>query len=132
MIIALARGETVKRAAALGGISERTLQRRMAEPQFRAQVLEARQVMVDRGVGLLADLGVEAGRTLHRLLKSKRPSVALGAARTILEMGPKWREAGELAQRWTDLEARFAEALAAGKLPETKAPSSSIAQGPAT
>jgi hypothetical protein len=116
MIAALARGETFTKAGALGGVCERTARRRMENPAFRAKVYEARQAMVDRSVGMLADQAVQAVRTLSRLMKSGQPSMEYAAAKAIMDLGPRVREASELAQRLADLEERI-EDLKPGRAP---------------
>jgi hypothetical protein len=60
--------------------------------------------MVGRSAGMLTAAGGEAIRTLLTLQKDSTPSVRLGAARTILEMGLKIRQMVDLEQRMAELE----------------------------
>ena len=102
--LALASGRTVREAAALAGLGERTATRRMSEPVFRRQIAELRTDMVQRALGRLADGMTEATDTLRELLTAKNESVRLSAARTILELGQKLREAVEVDERLRALE----------------------------
>jgi hypothetical protein len=54
----------------------------------------------------MADGMAAAAKTLRKLLKADADTVKLGAARSILELGNKLREAVELEQRLAALEAR--------------------------
>jgi hypothetical protein len=105
LIAALAAGATNEDAAAQAGVSVRTLQRRLAEPGFKQKVDQARSDLIFRAVGALADASSEAAQTLRDLLASDRPSVQLGAAKAILDLGIKVREHAELADRIEALEA---------------------------
>ena len=88
LIVALATGKTYREAAAAAHVSERTVERRMADQAFRAQVAEARGEMVDRAVGQASDSMADAITTLQTLMRSaESDSVKLRAARTILEFG---------------------------------------------
>ncbi len=108
LLLALASGETVREAARLAGIGERTATRRLADADFRRRVAELRGEMVSRAVGRLADGSTEAVAALRKLLDAGTPpAVRLGAARAILELGTKLRESVELEQRLADLERRI-------------------------
>jgi hypothetical protein len=106
LIVALASGATVHDASAAVGVAERTIYRRLEDAAFRRQVSDARSEMLMQAVGKLADASTNAVSTLGRLLDAESESVQLGAARSILELGTKLREATELDQRLRDLEAR--------------------------
>ena len=105
LIIALATGKTVRDAAASAHVAERTAWRRMQEPAFRQEVTNVRTMMISQAVGLLADAATDAVWTLRELLNSESDTVRLGAARAILEAGPRLRESDELASRIAALEA---------------------------
>lgn len=107
LVIALAAGETVRDAAKAAGISERTAFRRIQEQGFQQEVANTRTLMVSRAVGMLADAATNAVSTLRFLLGAESENVQLGAARAILEAGPRLREAEELAQRIAALEAHL-------------------------
>jgi len=104
LLLALAAGDTVRAAAKKAGISERTASRRLADPDFRRRLTEARADMVQRALGKLADASTEAADSLRKLLQAKKETVRLSAARTILELGNRLREAVEFEQRLSALE----------------------------
>jgi hypothetical protein len=101
---ALAAGRTLREAAEAVGVSERTATRRAAEPGFRRRVTELRAAMVQGALGRLSDAMAEAADTLRRLLRAKRESARLGAARAIYEIGCKLRETVDLEERIAALE----------------------------
>src|SRR5437879_5891418 len=108
LLVALAVGHTVREAAQLAGIAERTATRRTADAEFRRRVAELRGEMVSQALGRLADASVEAAETLRSLLGGNSESARLGAAKAILELGNKLRENVELEQRLTALEQQLA------------------------
>ena len=97
----------------MAGVSERTAARRWADPAFRRRVAELRQDMVGRCVGRMADGMAEAADTLRKLLTAETESVRLSAARAMLELGVRVRDAVELGERVAELE-RVAEVQAQG------------------
>ena len=115
LIVALASGTTREAA----GVGVATVYRRLEDPGFRRQVDEARAEMIARAVGQLADASAAAVHTLRTLLEfGYPPAVRLGAARSILEIGTKLREAEELERRIAALEAQqeaAAQQAAGGK-----------------
>jgi hypothetical protein len=69
--------------------------------------------MVSRTAGTLTAAATEAVRTLLELLKSSASdAVRLGAARAVLEMGMKVREAADLEERLAALEQQLGVAEA--------------------
>ncbi len=99
LLLALAAGQTVRDAARLSGVGERTATRRVADLDFRRRVAELRAEMIDRALGRMADGMADAAATLRRLLSAESESVRLGACRAMLELGVKLREGAELDQR---------------------------------
>src|SRR5262249_36316021 len=98
-------GATVEAAARAAGVSEATAFRRLREPAFRARLQGVRADMVQRTAGALTAAAAEAVRTLLALQgASEPPAVRLGAARAVLEIGLKLREAAELEARVAALE----------------------------
>jgi hypothetical protein len=65
----LARGLSVRRAAERAGISRRTAFRRLAEPHFRALVVEKRVALLNRSLGVLASAQTESFHFLKWLVK---------------------------------------------------------------
>ncbi len=108
LILALACGATVDAASRQCGISERTVYRRLRDAKFQRKIQSVRDDMIQRSAGQLTASALEAGKTLLALLANTTPpAVRLGAARAILEIGIRVREAAELAQRVADLESRI-------------------------
>ena len=109
LLAALAGGATVADAAGQASVSERTAWRRLNDAAFRARVDEARRQTVQAAIDALSATGTAAALTLRQLLlKEYPPAVRLGAARSILELTMRLREAHELEQRLAALEARLA------------------------
>lgn len=104
LILALSAGDTVTGAAAKAGTSERTAYRRLADEDFRRAVSEARGRLFDAALGKLAGIAAKAADTLDRLMDDEKANVALGAAKAVLELGPRLRELTELEERLTRLE----------------------------
>lgn len=107
LALALASGKTVRDAAAELGIGERTAARRLVDLAFRARVNELRGEMVSRALGRMADGMTEAADTLRGLLHAESEAVKLGAARSLLEIGVKLREAVELEAEVKELARRL-------------------------
>jgi hypothetical protein len=105
LLLALASGLSVPKAAATAGVSERTAYRRLRELAFRSRVAETRVEIVSATVGRLAALGSASADALEKLLKSKAEPVRLGAARTALEYMFKSNEQQTLARQLDDLRA---------------------------
>jgi hypothetical protein len=105
LILALAAGATAREAAERAGMGERTVYRRLMDAEFRRAVGEARARIFDSAVGRLTGLTDKATETLARLMESEKPSEALGAAKAVLELGPRLLKAAELEEqicRWED------------------------------
>ena len=101
----LACGASVDQAARQCGLSSRTIYRRLAEADFRRRLQALRGDMVSRTAGTLTAAASEAVRTLLELLRnSASDAVRLGAARAILEIGMKVRDAADLEERLAALE----------------------------
>jgi len=114
LIVALAAGQTIRDAAAAASLSERTVTRRLQEPAFRQEVANTRTLMLSRAVGMLADAAADAVMTLRSLLHAESDTARLGAARAILDAGPRLRESEELAARIEAIEAAVEMQLARG------------------
>jgi hypothetical protein len=117
LALALAGGQTLRDAAPAAGVSERTAARRMADPHFRRRVADLRGEMVRRSLGRMADGMSEAADVLRKLLAAESESVRLGAARSMLELGLKLRDAVDLAEQLADLRASVQEIKSAGAQP---------------
>jgi hypothetical protein len=107
LLLALACGATVESAARQAGISESTVYRRLVDDEFKQRLLAMRAEMVQRTACTLTAAGTEAVKALLGLLQPATPhSTRLGAARAVLELGVKLREAAELEARIAALEAK--------------------------
>ena len=104
LVTALAVGATIEQAAERAGVSPRTAHRRLAEPEFRARVDEARAELLGRALARLQATCTSAVTTLADLLTAESESVRLGAARSILDVALRWREQDELARRLDNVE----------------------------
>src|SRR5438067_1597841 len=97
LLLALACGATVENAARQCGVSESTVYRRLDTADFRRQLQALRADMVQRAAAILTAAAVEAVKTLVVLQGATTPpAVRLGAARAVLELGTKLREAADL------------------------------------
>jgi hypothetical protein len=104
IVTALAAGGNVASAARHAGVHERTVERRLKDPAFRARVDEARAEMVRAAVGRLAAVGTLAASRLQDLVdNAKSETVRLGAARAILEFMFRGAEVEVLAREVADL-----------------------------
>lgn len=105
LVAVLAGGATAQAAAKLTGVSPRTVFRRLADPTFRRRVTRARSELLDRALGHLTQGSIEASVTLRKLLRLKGDArIQLGAARTILELGAKLKDAADVEERLRRLE----------------------------
>lgn len=108
LLMALACGSTIDAAAHKSGLSKRTVYRRLDDSAFRKKLQSYRNDMVTRATGMLTAGSMEAVKTLLSLLGTGNAAVArLGAARSILEIGLKLRQATELEERMTVIEERL-------------------------
>jgi hypothetical protein len=112
LLLSLASGLTVAATARQCQVSTRTIYRRLADQSFRRRLQEVRGDMVRRAAGALTAAATKAVRTLVALQEpSVPPPVRLGAARAVLEIGARLREATELEERLAALEAQAESAM---------------------
>jgi hypothetical protein len=106
-ILALLSERTLERAAVRCGVSERTLRRWLAEDaEFQAEHQAARTATFQAGMSRVQALTGRAVDTLEDLLDVKdAPSVRLGAARTIAELGIHQHEADTILRKLGEIEA---------------------------
>jgi hypothetical protein len=116
--LALASGTTTAAAAVQTGVSRRTLERRLAEPEFRRLVADLRGQLVARALGRLADTMTRAADALAGLLDTPDDRVRLRAARAVLSLGTRLRDSVDLTERVHELEQELARAQAAQDVPE--------------
>jgi len=105
LIAALVGGATVREAAATAGMGERTAWRRLDDDAFRARLDEARRQTIAAALDVLTRASTAAAATLATLLRAEyAPSVRLGAARSILELGGRLRESQDMLVRLAAVE----------------------------
>jgi hypothetical protein len=110
LLVALACGATVEHAAHKAGLSERTAYRRLDAPAFVRRLEQLRAEMVQRTAGMLTGAGMGSVKVLVDIQAdvSVPAAVRRRSARDVLEMGLKFREAGEIERRLAAVEARLA------------------------
>jgi hypothetical protein len=87
LALALAQGKTRADAAAVAGVSERTVYTRLADSDFGRRVSDLRAELVNTSVGRLAAAAATAADTLAELLGAAAPpTVRLAAARAVLDL----------------------------------------------
>jgi hypothetical protein len=105
LLMAIACGATVEVAAHKAGLSERTVYRRLDDPDFRRLINRYRSDMVLRSSGMLTAAAMQAVKTMLGLMEPNNPaSVRLGASRAVLELGIRLREMHEVEERLAVLE----------------------------
>ncbi|WP_435272199.1 hypothetical protein [Streptomyces parvulus] len=104
-ILALARGATSEDAAREAGVSGRTVRRWAEDPDFQAQVRDARTEMLQYAVGQLAAGAIEAVTTLREALKDSDGRNRVQAAKTLLDATLALRESLDLEERIAAIEA---------------------------
>jgi hypothetical protein len=107
--LAIAAGSTIVEAAERAGISERTVRRRLDDPDYRMEISNLRSKLLDAAVGKLVAATTEAAATMRALLEADSEHVRLGAAKGILEFGLSLQEALETQTRITNLENLYVE-----------------------
>ena len=107
-ILALLSERTLGGAARRCGVNERTLRRWMSDDEdFKKQLAEARRAAFAQGMQRVHALTTAAVDTLAALLKSNMPpSVRLGAARTIAELGLRQYDTDVILRRLEELESK--------------------------
>src|SRR5262245_32764111 len=105
LLIALAAGCSIRQAARKVKRGEATVARRLEDPVFRDRLDAIRRDMLDRAIGRLSATLAAAATTLRKLLQAKSETVRLGAARAVLELHARVREAGEFEERLSAVEA---------------------------
>jgi uncharacterized alpha-E superfamily protein len=103
LIAALACGATAEQAARKVDVAVRTVFRRLADPDFKDQVKAAQAELLKRTCGALTAGSLAAVQTLMELQKpGATPAVRLGAARAVLELALKVRDASDF-EEWLAL-----------------------------
>jgi hypothetical protein len=105
-VVALLQEPTIGRAAAAAGVGERTLQRWLTEPMFKAAVLSARREMFSQAIGLTQKYAPVAVATLVKVMQDQTvaPNAKVTAAAVLLRFGREGIELDDLAERVEALE----------------------------
>lgn len=99
-LAALMTSGTVKSAAALSGVGERTLHRWLRDPEFAAQLAAAEAELVDAAARRLLSLTDDAIRSLAQLSAGAEDDIVrLRAAVAILDQAASWRESASIERR---------------------------------
>ena len=105
LLMALACGATIENAAVKAGVGVNTVQRRLSSPEFAKKLQDMKSGMVRRTAAVLTAAASEAVKTLLELQSpTTPPAIRLQAARHIIELGVKLRDASELQDRIAALE----------------------------
>jgi hypothetical protein len=112
LLRALLRGATHAQAALACGLSERTVRRRVAGPEFRGALVAARRETLMHTADALATAGLSAVRGLTDLMTDPQSPAAVrrSAARDLLDLSMRVREQVVLEQRIADLEQSLLQA----------------------
>jgi hypothetical protein len=99
-LAALLTADTNAAAALQAGISERTLQRWLAElPEFRSAYRDARRQVLDASVAALQRATTKAVQTLIRAMDDASAPVAIRAAIATLDHAWRGTEVGDIAEQ---------------------------------
>lgn len=105
LVTTLACGGTVENAAQRAEISERSVYRRLENPEFKQLLKEFRSELVKRTAGVLSAASIEAVKTLHSLMdRNCSPGTRLSAARSVIELSLRMRNVIELEERLVEVE----------------------------
>ena len=106
-IVALLSENTIGAAAERCGLDEKTLRRWMAnDDAFKQDLAAARRAMFEAAMNRLQPLAAQAVDTLATLMgASAPPSVRLGAARTVAELGIHRDDAETILRKLGEIEA---------------------------
>lgn len=105
-VSALLSSPTIEAAAAAAGISSRTGRRYLRDPNVRRAISAAVDEAMGRATHLAVQAMVNALMTLEEIHTDRKAPVGprVSAARAVLEIAPKLREALDLADRVSALE----------------------------
>ncbi len=105
LLLALAKGSTVRSAAEQAGISEATAFRRLRDASFVAELNRVRGELWNAALGKLTEASSRAVDRLAMLVdEGESDAVRLSASVKLLELGTKLRDSVEFAQRLERLE----------------------------
>lgn len=103
-LVGLLTHGSVRETARATGISEATLYRYLAEPEFSEELRAARRDSMEAVLARLQKAQGEAVETLVRNLSCENPAVEVRTAQIVLEQTSKAYENSELVRRLEELE----------------------------
>jgi len=104
LVAALAEGATQVEAGRRAGVTDRTVRRRLDEPEFLERVRTERAAMLGRASGRSAALVVEAMAVVQTLLGSDDEPIQLRAAQLAIDTARKFVTDDEVQARLSRLE----------------------------
>jgi hypothetical protein len=107
VLCGLAAGMTHAETAELANVSTKTVQRRMSDNKFTAEVARRRGEQVERITGRLSELSVRAVDTLNDSLADDSATIRLRAADLALNWLVKLRREADLERRITEIESEL-------------------------
>lgn len=109
LIAALLELPTIEAAAQAAGVSRKTVERRMDDPEFLEAYNDARRQLVTTAAGRISSRIGRAADTLGEVMdNTEAPAAArISAARAILEYGLKYGELVDVTRRVDELESRL-------------------------
>ena len=109
LLTGLATGLTHVEAAALAGLSSKTVQRRVRDPRFAAEVRARKAARVERITGRLVELSERAVTVLESGLGDEAAPIRLRAADLVLGWSVRLRRESDLERRIAEIELGLAE-----------------------
>ena len=105
-IASLLQEPTLEQAAAKTGVSARTLQRWLADPDFADDFQKTKAISLDRAMAKLSGITWEAVEVLSQIMRDAdaSPSSRVSASRAVLDMSQRDREVSEVERRISRLE----------------------------
>jgi len=106
VISTLVSGASIKEAAKLHGISERTLHRWLDKPDFSSQLAQAQREISKRVIKSVILKAEKASDVLHEIMINAKvsPHARVASARTLLEFAFKAIDTVEILERVEQLE----------------------------
>lgn len=110
ILVGLAAGMTHAAVAAVAGVSTKTVQRRVGDEAFAAEVSRRRGEQVERVTGRLTELSVRAVDALDVALDDESPTIRIRAADMTLNWLVRLRREADLERRIAEIEHELATA----------------------
>jgi len=111
----IAKGETAAALQLRLGISQRTLWRWKAKPEFKRRVAELRAELMSTALGRAAEGATKASDKLIGLLDSKKSGIVLAAAKALLQLSGQLFASVQLRDEVAEMNRKLSEIEAAQK-----------------